>query len=519
MRILLPALLCAFSLVRSATAQEVVLFGQSWRAQRFDYHQALVFPDPLSPGHDVALVECEAACFLPGDHLLLSSRQMNNAPNNSARCIVVEARLDTDSQGAVTGLSYVRTVLVNDVGSLGSAFDLDPKGLTRNLGPSGLAANGNLVVGSGHQFAHAYTLASGAYLGTSIDLDPPNDDLEDIAWMPDASGPGGSFVTLDQSGTPRAEIYGTSGAWLGGFPVGTAATPPAPGGAPKGITWLDDALAFPLAFRGQGGVVLVALDDAGPALQAFTRGGTLLAYEPLASSTFVPGTQGLRIEGLAADPVSGRVLLVQQGTGVANDFLWVLSPDCNHDGIADALDLAAGTSVDVNGDGVPDECQPLGGLFCTGDGSLLTPCPCANYGASDRGCDNSAATGGARLAALGSTQPDSVLFTADGLLPSALAIVLQGNATSGAGIAFGDGVRCVAGSLVRLYAEHASAGVVHAPGSSELHVRAQSAALGAPIASGSTRWYQVYYRDPSASFCPAPPGNSWNVSSGLAIAW
>jgi hypothetical protein len=34
-------------------------------------------------------------------------------------------------------------------------------------------------------------------------------------------------------------------------------------------------------------------------------------------------------------------------------------PDCNLNGIDDALDIAMGTSNDSNGDGIPDECQSL----------------------------------------------------------------------------------------------------------------------------------------------------------------
>ena len=32
--------------------------------------------------------------------------------------------------------------------------------------------------------------------------------------------------------------------------------------------------------------------------------------------------------------------------------------DCNENGVEDFLDIAFGTSLDLNGDGIPDECQP-----------------------------------------------------------------------------------------------------------------------------------------------------------------
>jgi len=159
--------------------------------------------------------------------------------------------------------------------------------------------------------------------------------------------------------------------------------------------------------------------------------------------------------------------------------------------------------------------------FCAGDGSLATACPCGNTGAPGRGCENSAATGGALLAASGPTSPDGVVLTSSGELPVSTTIFLQGNAPIVSGVVFGDGVRCVGGTLKRLFVKIASGGTAVAPdfGSGDPTIGARSAFLGDPIAPGSTRWYQAYYRDANLGFCPAPPGNSWNVSSGVAIAW
>ena len=39
--------------------------------------------------------------------------------------------------------------------------------------------------------------------------------------------------------------------------------------------------------------------------------------------------------------------------------------DCNVNGVGDADDLLAGTSVDLDGDGILDECQSLGTRYCT----------------------------------------------------------------------------------------------------------------------------------------------------------
>ena len=57
------------------------------------------------------------------------------------------------------------------------------------------------------------------------------------------------------------------------------------------------------------------------------------------------------------------------------------------------------------------------------------------------------------------------------------------------------------------------------PGPGDPSISQQSSNLGDPIAPGSTRHYQVYYRDPDLGFCPQPAGNSWNVSNGVSLAW
>jgi hypothetical protein len=162
---------------------------------------------------------------------------------------------------------------------------------------------------------------------------------------------------------------------------------------------------------------------------------------------------------------------------------------------------------------------PLATSFCAGDGSLPVGCPCANTGATGHGCNNSAATGGAILTASGTTSPDTVVLTSASELPNVLSIFLQGASPLPQPIAFGDGLRCIGPPLLRLYVKNASGGVVSAPSGGDPSITARSAALGDPIAPGSAREYQVYYRDPNLAFCPPPQGNSWNVSQAVGITW
>jgi len=208
----------------------------------------------------------------------------------------------------------------------------------------------------------------------------------------------------------------------------------------------------------------------------------------------------------------GDVFRIEPGTIV----------DCNQNGVHDSCDLASGTSLDWNANGVPDECEPTPSIAsCFGDGTTPTACPCNNPGGLGRGCDNSAQTGGAWLAAVGDPGLDQVVLISSGELPSVLTVFMQCQASTAGGVTFGDGVRCASGPLKRLYTKNASAGSVHAPALGEPSVTVRSTALGDPLApqSGKVRYYQAYYRDPNPTFCPTPQGNTWNISSMLTITW
>jgi probable HAF family extracellular repeat protein len=163
--------------------------------------------------------------------------------------------------------------------------------------------------------------------------------------------------------------------------------------------------------------------------------------------------------------------------------------------------------------------DPPGTLVCFGDGRGPA-CPCSNFGEPGRGCENSASTGGARLAADGtaSLANDTLVLSADGELPTALSVFFQGRQEVPAA-AFGDGLRCAGGALKRLYVKSAVAGVVTAPQAGDASVSARSAGLGDVILAGEMRLDQAYYRDPNPTFCPPPAGNTWNVSNAVRIAW
>jgi hypothetical protein len=232
----------------------------------------------------------------------------------------------------------------------------------------------------------------------------------------------------------------------------------------------------------------------------------------ISTVNLVPPPNG-GVAGMAFDPVSQK-LFFASGSGTTdnlykvNQFTGSMTLVGPLTGTVDGLGALTFTPV-----------PSLFGPFCFGDGTSV-PCPCQNNGTAGHGCNNSVATGGAKLTASGtaSLSSDTMVLTTTGELPSALSIVLQGSMAI-APTDFGDGLRCVGGILKRLYIKHAVAGSITAPSGSDLPISQQSASQGAPISQGATRVYQVYYRDPSTTFCPSPQGNTFNISSGIAVTW
>ena len=150
-------------------------------------------------------------------------------------------------------------------------------------------------------------------------------------------------------------------------------------------------------------------------------------------------------------------------------------------------------------------------------------CPCGNPpGGSGRGCNNSAGTGGAILTATGVAylSMDSLAFTTSGEKPTATSVLLQGTSSPASGAVYGQGVRCVGGTLKRLFTKAASGGSITAPnfGAGDPTVSARSAAKGNPISAGQSRWYLVFYRDPIVlGGCPS--ASTFNATQSGVIAW
>ncbi|MFO1009139.1 MAG: immunoglobulin domain-containing protein [Planctomycetota bacterium] len=306
-------------------------------------------------------------------------------------------------------------------------------------------------------------------------------------------------------------VYGTVGrALLGGNVSGNALPAPA----------LDDAGEFVFRVTMMDGATNVLVKGTFTHFLALSHPCPTIVSSP-SSRSVVTGTPvtlhaaGAGLEPLARQWFKDGLAVVDGGgiTGATTDTLAIASTV--------ESDTGAYTCELANACGTATTTPALltvgpGTLFCTGDGldaSVTTSCPCQNFGGEAHGCANSVNATGATLRATGATNPDDVVLQGSGMPNTASAIYLKGDADNGAGVVFGDGVRCVDGSLIRLRTKQNAGGASQFPevGEPSVSVRGQT-----PSGSGLTGYYQVYYRNSAAAFCPPA---TFNVTNGLRIDW
>lgn len=173
---------------------------------------------------------------------------------------------------------------------------------------------------------------------------------------------------------------------------------------------------------------------------------------------------------------------------------------------------------------VPVACTP-GPAFCFGDGSLSTPCPCSPpntipnpSGAPGHGCANSFDSSGALLTAVGTLNPDAVVFTSDiGPAYQGFGFLFKGNAITASGVAVSDGIRCVSGQLIRFGGHNAGSngdpiGKWRYPNG----VQTTPVSVATAQQLGQAAYYQHYYRNAAPLFCNS---STANLSNGMQISW
>ncbi|MCY2958816.1 MAG: VCBS repeat-containing protein [Planctomycetota bacterium] len=158
-------------------------------------------------------------------------------------------------------------------------------------------------------------------------------------------------------------------------------------------------------------------------------------------------------------------------------------------------------------------CQKTGFTLCEGDGQG-TACPCGNTSpvAARAGCLNSLGLAGT-LRGEGRPRIGANDFVLRGSgMPNLSALYAQGTtaANNGAGATFGDGLRCAAGSVLRLGTKTNVGNSSRYPDIGDLPV-----AIKGQITNPGTRYYHCWYRNP-ANFCTV---STFNLTNGLQVVW
>ena len=233
------------------------------------------------------------------------------------------------------------------------------------------------------------------------------------------------------------------------------------------------------------------------------------------SSSFKPaGTALTSGSTLIAEWSTGHVLVAEGASPQRIDLgMYPPSSDCSStfwvsstDGailMANALAYTAGGAEPGTG-------------FCFGDVGSGAPCPCANENDGSvpgSGCANGILASGALLKANGSASlsADTLVLATTGLEPGRPGLYFQANDDLSPGIAWGDGLRCAGGQLIRL-------GVRVSDGAGYSDTTGYAlpiSLLTGNILAGDTKYYQCWYSNPSASPCAA----GFNTSNGYSVAW
>jgi hypothetical protein len=154
------------------------------------------------------------------------------------------------------------------------------------------------------------------------------------------------------------------------------------------------------------------------------------------------------------------------------------------------------------------------GVVTCPDVGTANVCPCSNTGSAGHGCANSVDATGARLFATGEPRvsADTLVLNGSGM-PDSFVLYFQGTSSlaGSAGIAFGDGVLCVGGSLARMGVVLNSGGASQFPavGTPPISV------VGAVQPAGGLRQYQGWYRD-AVPYCTAA---TFNLTNAIELLW
>lgn len=357
----------------------------------------------------------------------------------------------------------------------------------------------------------------------------------------------GDIVLLEMQAIGAGGDYGPAELELAVWNVcktGTDAGVVIVGAAGNGNQNLDSPTYASYMARGDSGAILVGAGSANASHNklSFSTYGSRVDVQGWGESVFSLGygsfaqyggdknqryTQGFNGTSSASPFVAAACALLQEH---ANTTLGApLSPQAMRT-LLETTGVPQGTGGNIGpfvslSNAIANFPTPTFTSFCFGDGSLLTACPCfapntvpIPSGAAGHGCANSFDLDGAILAASGTTSPDTLVLDVQ-VGPSyvAFGFLVKGSAEVASGVANGDGVRCVSGSLVRFGGHNAgtngdAVGTWSYPNS----VQTTAVSIATAQGAGQTASYQLIYRNSAASFC-TPETTNW--SNGMRVAW
>jgi len=208
-------------------------------------------------------------------------------------------------------------------------------------------------------------------------------------------------------------------------------------------------------------------------------------------------------------------------------FVAQAAPDCNNNGMPDGLDIAVGTSLDCNGDCIPDECETdcnsngipdecdllFGGLPDLNMNGIPDECECGigvNY------CITSPHTAGpGGLMGYSGTLDigsNNLSLLAVDCPPQKFGIFYYG--VTEIQVVFGEGFRCVGGMTHRVYPPT----MTNMGGLATRPVDLTTGPFGSGsgmVTPGSTWKFQFWFRD----FNGGPPDAGYNLTDGLSITF
>ena len=231
------------------------------------------------------------------------------------------------------------------------------------------------------------------------------------------------------------------------------------------------------AAPGDSGIASVALEAGSDNLllwvDAFNPGTPIVTWTIGRENSSLPGSGTIRVEDVAGNSSTCVIDLAPLG-------------DCNANGTADADDIANGTSLDANSNGVPDECEQIGFPYCSPQPHNSSGLPATLY--VSRLSGNIAPTPG----------DDVITLTAANLPADSLgffAVATGSGFLSGQTTGLSSGNICL--SQIGGFVTQLRRAGINTQGRQSFTAVTGLMSLPFPIDPGSTLYFQAWFRDPN----------------------